>query len=331
MKRSLKDFTDSMSSTMKLGWLKWILLVAIAYMLVGNCWYTVKQKEVAIVTRFGEYVRTVEKPGWNFKWPIIEVVIPIDVSAVNRLEFGFRTAEEGKLGGDATYEADPNESLMITGDEKLIHVEAVVQYQIVSAENYIFEVDDPIGTLRVVAESQIRRGVASRPMDEILTGNKEVIQNEIADDIQEVCEKYMLGVRVRGVNFQDVSPPAEVQASFDDVNKAREEMDGKIEQAQKYYNEKVVPAKGNADKLVNDATGQKEIRVKNAQGDVAEFEQLLVEYQQGKYVTRTRLYLETMEKILKTAELYVARSDGSVVKFLPLGNGFTTPVDKAKP
>lgn len=331
MKRSLKDVTETLQSVMRFGWLKWVLLIVIAYILVSNCWYTVKQKEVAVLTRFGEHVRTVEKPGWNFKWPIVEAVMPIDVSAVNRLEFGFRTAEEGEQGGDSVYDSEPNESLMITGDEKLIHVEAVVQYQIVNAENYVFKVDDPIGTLRVVAESQLRRGVASRPMDEILTGNKEVIQKEIADDIQKVCDKYLLGVRIRGVNFQDVSPPAEVQASFDDVNKAREEMDGKIEQAQKYYNEKVVPAKGNADKLVNDATGQKEIRVKNAQGDVAEFEKLLVEYQQGKYVTRTRLYLETMERILKNAEIYVARSDGSVVKFLPLGSGFTTPVDKEKP
>ena len=207
---------------------------------------------------------------------------------------------------------------MLTGDENLVLVEAIIQFQILDIKQYLFNVDDPISTLLMAGESTIRRVVASHSLDEVLTENKFSIQQAIKEDLQALLEKYQMGVAVTAVQLQDVNPPKEVDAAFKDVTSAREDKNSYINQAQSYENEVIPKARGNAAELINKAEAFKARRVEEANGDVARFVQILEKYQTGKEVTRTRMYLETLEDILPGVDKYIVDGKGNTLQFLPL-------------
>jgi membrane protease subunit HflK len=297
-----------------------LVVVLAAWVLSG--FFTVNSGEEAVVFRFGAHVRTITEGGlkWHFPYPF-ETVQKEKVSEVRRLEFGFRTVKEADTRRAAEYQTIPEESLMITGDENLINVETIVQYQIVDIEKYLFNVNDQEQTLRVAAESIIRRVVAGHTMDDALTENKFAIQQEIKDALQGTVNEYNLGIVVSAVQLQDVYPPSEVDAAFKDVVSAKEDKNSLINQAQAYANEVIPKARGNAAETLNKAQAYKEQRISEAQGDVAAFSAILEKYSQGKEVTRTRMYLETLEQVLPGMEKYIVSSDGNTVKWLPIGGG----------
>jgi len=207
---------------------------------------------------------------------------------------------------------------MITGDENLVNTETVVLYQISNPKDYLFNVNNPENTLRMAAESSIRRVVANHTMDDVLTYQKELIQTEIKQDLQDVCNAYRLGIQINEVSLQAVYAPSEVEEAFNDVLKAREDKNRYINEAQKSRNEIVPAAEGNAAQILNEANAYKEKRIAEARGDVENFNQILNNYTLGKEVTRTRMYLETMKEVLPNARIYIMDSNDNTLKLLPI-------------
>jgi len=293
-----------------------LLLVLAAYM--GTGFFTVQSGEEAAILRFGHLTKVIRAGGlkWHLPAPI-ETAVVEKVSEVKRLEFGFRTIQGGSREQMAQYNEETDEALMLTGDENLIRVETIVQYRVVDLEKYLFRVDDQAGTLRVAAESTIRRVIANHTLDDALTENKFTIQQEIKDDLQGIADKYNLGVVIAVVQLQDVEPPNEVDAAFKDVASAKEDKNSYINQAQSYANEVIPQARGNAAEAINKALAYKETRVAEAKGDVSKFVQILERYKEAPKVTRTRMYLETMSEIFPDMEKYIVSDDGTMT-FLPL-------------
>ena len=296
------------------------IVALIIWLLTGV--YTINSGEHAIILMFGRHSQTVVKAGLNWRLPSpIEKVIKVNIQEVRRLEVGYRTVRQGSTTTIAQYVSEPRESRMFTADETLVHVEAAIQYYISNPENYLFNVDDPIDTLNKAAESAVRRVVASHYLDEVLTDNKFVIQQEIQEDLQEICDSYGTGVLITKVQLQDVYPPQEVDAAFKDVANAREDRNSYINQAEAYRNEVLPRAKGNAAQMLNRAEAYKQRRVSEAEGDVAAFSAILSQYELGSYVTRVRMYIETMEQILPNINKYILDDSGNTLKFLPLDGG----------
>ncbi len=305
-----------------------ILLVILAAWFATGL-FTVQSGEEAAILRFGNLTRTIREGGlkWHLPAPIETEVIE-KVAEVKRLEFGFRTLQAGSKTQMPQYRDEVKEALMLTGDENLALVETIVQYRVVDIEKYLFKVDDQTGTLRVAAESTIRRVIANHTLDDALTENKFSIQQEIKDDLQKIADKYNLGVVITVVQLQDVQPPKEVDAAFKDVASAKEDKNSYINQAQSYANEVIPKARGNAAEAINKALGYKEKRIAEARGDVAKFVQILEKYQESPEVTRTRMYLETVQEVFPGMEKYVVPGGGTLT-FLPLGPS-TTPAGSAE-
>lgn len=304
--------------TAKLRTLIPLVLVLLFCVILATGFYTVDSGEEAVVLRFGKHVETVVTSGLKWKIPFIDNVWKVKVSELKRLEFGFRTVKEGAA---AEYRDVPQESLMLTGDENLVNVETIVQYRIVDIESFLFLVADGEEALRVAAESIIRRVIANHPMDAALTENKSGIQQEIRDDLQQVSDRYHLGIMITAVQLQDVFPPNEVNNAFKDVASAREDRASYINQAETYANEVIPKARGNAAEALNKAEAFKEQRIAQAFGDVAMFNEIYAQYKLGKQVTRTRLYLEVLEEILPSIKVYIVDEQGSTVKWLPMQGG----------
>ncbi|MBK5251997.1 MAG: FtsH protease activity modulator HflK [Peptostreptococcaceae bacterium] len=292
-----------------------ILIAIVAY----NGIYTIESGEETVITRFGEYARTETQAGLKWKIPLIEQRYTVNVAEVRRLEFGFATANEADPGMLPSYDRSlSNNSLMLTGDENLVNVEAIVQFRVSDSKKFLFNVDDQIGTLNTVAVSTIRRSVANNNVDEVLTDNKVGIQQEIRGDLQGICDSYGIGLQITAVQLQDVYPPKEVDDSFKDISRAKADKESKINEALSYENRVIPDARGEASKLISEAEAYREDRIRRANGDVANFNAVYEKYVFGKAVTRTRLYLETLEEVLPGMEIYIVGEDGNTLKFLPL-------------
>jgi len=303
-----------------------IVIIAVIGVWLATGVYTLKTDggEQAVVLRFGQYVRTDEQAGlkWHLPYPI-ETVEIVRADTVRTLEIGYRTQSVGGSTGNSEFQSVPQESLMITGDENLVNAETVIQFRIKNVQDFLFNVDDPIGSLRVVSESAIRRVVANHSLDDVLTDQKELVQSEIREDLQEIVDIYGLGVDITKVALQSVYAPEEVVSAFDDVIKAREDKSRFINEANKTSNEIVPAAQGKAQEILNQALSYKEKRIAEARGDVENFKQVLQRYVLGKEVTRTRMYLEVMEKVLPNAKVYIMNDNGSTLKYLPLDGSST--------
>ena len=294
------------------------MLIITIFLLSGI--YTIKTGEEAVILRFGKHVASNSSAGLKWHIPIIDKVYKANMNEVHRLEFGFRTLSEGSTKNTPKYTSNTKESLMITGDENLVNAETIVQYKIKDVKDYFFEVDDPIGTLKIISESIIRRSVASHTLDDVLTDNKLVIQQEIKNDLQKLVDKYNLGIAITAIQLQDVNPPKEVDAAFKDVASAREDKNSYINEANSYKNEVIPKARGNAAEMINQAQGYKTQRIEEAKGDVANFVQILEKYREGKKVTKTRMYLEVLEEILPNMDKYILSEDGNTLNILNLND-----------
>jgi membrane protease subunit HflK len=299
-----------------------ITLIVIALALwIATGFYTVKSEggEAAVVLRFGSHVKTVYDAGLHWHLPApIETVEKEALKEVRTIEIGYKTTKLGSPNAYSEYVSAPSEARMLTQDENMVDLETVIQYEIVDIESYVFNVDDQKGTMIISSESAIRRVVANHTLDEVLTDNKSTIQNEIMVDLQEICNLYELGVRINNVVLQDVTAPQEVDAAFKDVANAREDKASYINEAETYNNEVLPAARGNAAEMLNQAEAYKEKRIAEAKGDVANFLQVLERYTLGEEVTRTRMYIETMEEILPGMKKYIVESEDGTIKFLPL-------------
>lgn len=276
---------------------KFILLAL--FLLIGayTSFYTVQPSEEAVVTRFGRYDRTTP-PGLHFLLPFgIEVATKVKTKLVLQQEFGFRTRNVDNRVTNYSQDDFEKESLMLTGDLNVADVEWIVQYQISDPKKYLFAAQDPQINIRDVSEAIMRRVVGDRTVNEVLTTGRVEIASDAQRLTQEVLDKYDIGVRVITVKLQDVNPPDMVKPSFNEVNAAKQEQEKAINMAEEAYNKVIPEARGKAEETISHAEGYASAVVNRAQGDSDRFLLTLKEYRQAPEVTRTRIYIETMQEL----------------------------------
>ncbi len=276
-----------------------ILFVVLVLLFLSSTYYSIEANEVGIVQTFGKYTKTTQ-PGLHFKWPWgIEKVTKVPVSLVRKQEFGFLTE---KAGIRTRYARKSREltavSLMLTGDLNCAEVEWSVQYTVKDPFSFLFRIRDPEKTLRDMSESIMREVVGDRSVTEVLTSGRHEINVGVQQMLQETLDSFAAGINITQVILQDVNPPDEVKASFNEVNDAQQEMKRTINQAEQAYNKAIPRARGDAEKMVSEAEGYATERINRAFGDVARFNNILTEYNKAKEITRWRLYLETMSEVL---------------------------------
>src|SRR3981081_1400873 len=264
--------------------------------LMWTSFYTVQAESEAVVLRFGKFLKTVE-PGLHFKFPLgVDQVTVLPTRRHLKLEFGFFTS--GYSNPDQPGKNAQEERSMVTGDLNAALVEWVVQYRIDDPKQYLFDVRNPAQTLRDLSEAAMREVIGDRTVDEVITIGRQDIEVSALARMQELAKRYQLGVRVDQVQLKNVNPPAEVQASFNEVNRAQQDRENAINVANGDYNEAVPRARGQADQTIRGAEGYRFKRVNEAEGDVASFNATLSQYIKAPEITRTRLYLETMGDVL---------------------------------
>lgn len=300
------------------GNIRLIILIVVGIVLLYSSFFQIDTEEAGVVTRFGKYVRTVE-PGLHFKVPFAEKVYKVPVERQQKLEFGFRTESAGVNTEYSRNTSTKDESLMLTGDLNLAAVEWVVQYRIDDPYLYLFKVRNPEQTMRDLSEAAMRQVVGDRTVNEVLTVGRTEISSQLEILVQEVCTEYSLGVQIEQVVLQDVNPPDEVKAAFNAVNQAQQEKETMINQAKAEYNKVIPKATGEAEETINKAEGYATERVNNAIGEVSRFNDLYAEYIKAPEVTKRRIFLETMSKVLpQLGNVIVTDQDGGNV--LPLLN-----------
>ena len=270
--------------------------------------YSVQPGEVAVVKLFGE-LNSEEGPGlhWFPNAPIGSKQI-VFVEEVKRLELGFRGAQSVR-----------DESVMITGDENIIDVQLLVQYDIKNATDYLFETVDPSGALiKDATETALRQVVGSSPIDTVII-ERETIQSNTKQKLQELLDDYKSGIRVKEVKLQGVNPPDEVKPAFADVVIAKEDKETIINQAQAYEESVLPQARGESRKLIEDARAFRAQRINTAQGQASKFTSMLVEYQKSPNVTRQRLLYEAMEEVLPGITKFIVDTETGILPILPLG------------
>jgi modulator of FtsH protease HflK len=265
--------------------------------LVFSSFYTVEPSEEAVILRFGRYVST-EPPGLHFKLPFgVDRAVKVRTKVILQEEFGFRST--GASGGRTDYSEKgvKEESMTLTGDLNVADVEWIVQYQIADPKKFLFHTREGLKNLRDVSQSVLRRVVGDRLVNEVLTTGRAEIAEEAQRLTQELLDRYDLGLRIVTVKLQDVNPPEPVRPAFNEVNAAKQEQEQAINQAEREYNKVIPEARGKAEQTVRDAQGYASAVVQRAQGDAARFRDILSAYRSSPSVTRTRLYIETMEEL----------------------------------
>ena len=291
------------------------ILAVVLWLLTGT--YVVGPDEVGIVRTFGEYTRVVQSGlNWHFPAPIETVDTP-KVTQVKRIEIGFRTLTNGQ------YRTVEKESLMLTGDENIVDAEMIVQYKIKDPVAYLFNIVEPVLTVREASEASLRTVVGRNKIDETLTTGKFTIQEETKEQLQLILDKYESGIHIVAVQLQDVSPPKEVIGAFKDVASAKEDKNRMINQAEGYRNDIIPKARGEGEAMIRSAEGFKQSRIKRSEGDAAKFTTVLKEYKKAKSITQKRLYLETMEKVLPGIEKIIVpdKESGNMLNLLNLNTG----------
>jgi len=306
--------------------LLFIALIVVSAIWAGTGFYTVGPDQEAVLRTFGKFTGTTSGGlHWHYPSPVGKRNV-VAVTTARRMELGFRSGSDGFTVAQSV----TSESLMITGDENIVDVQAVVQYRISDLTSFLFEVDDPGDadrgilagspdgrTLRDMAETALRQVVGARNIDDVLTTEKEQVQTDVLLKMRELADEYKTGIDVLQVLLQNVNPPLEVQSAFEDVVRAREDKERLINLAEAYEASEIPKATGNAAKITEAAKGFKQGRIARAQGESDGFEAILKGYESSPEVTRQRLYLEAMEEILPGITKFVL-SDSSVLPFLPL-------------
>ncbi len=303
--------------------IKIVLIVLFGIIVLFTSVKTVGPEEEGVVVQLGKYNRTLQ-PGLNFILPLgIEVMYKIPVQRQLKQEFGFRTLDAGTRSRYATGDFS-QESLMLTGDLNLADVEWVIQYRIVNSFNYLFRVREAEDALRDMSEAAVRKIVGDRTVNEVLTVGRQEVASTVEVLLQRMCDEYENGIRIDQVVLQDVNPPESVKPSFNAVNQAQQERETLINQAQSEYNRVIPRARGEAMETIELANAYALNRVNRALGEAERFNSVYAEYMKAPEVTRKRLYLETMERIIpKLGNKIIVDEKGTNV--LPLLN-----IDKQK-
>lgn len=262
--------------------------------------YIVQPNEQAVVTTFGAYSRS-EGPGIRYHLPIpLERVEKVPVTSLNRID----------IGGTATNDV-PAESLMLTGDENIVDLDFSVTWRVANARNFVFNVRDQDSAVKAVAESAMREVVGRTPLQDVLTRGRGQVQAQAAETMQRTLDSWNAGVTVVEVQIRTANPPTEVVAAFRDVTNAQQDAESAANEANTYRNRVINEAKGDAAKLIESARGYREQSVREATGDVSRFDQIYNEYRKAPGVTKERLYIETMQRVLQNSNKVVIDGKGA--------------------
>ena len=306
----------------------------VVLVLVSTTLYQVQPEEVGVVVRLGKYVRTTE-PGLRVKMPFLEQVYKIPVQRQLKEEFGFRTTEAGvRSTFDTTTFND--EAMMLTGDLNVAVVEWIVQYRVADPYLYLFKVRNVTDTFRAMNEAVMRQVVGDRTVTEVLTVGRQEIETRTEEVLRELTQQYEMGITIEQIVLQDVNPPDPVKPSWDEVNQAQQQRDRMINEARAEYNAVIPRAAGEAQQAVLEAEGYSLNRVNRAEGESARFQMVQEAYQRAPDVTRRRLHLETMGRVMPRmgSKLFLDPDAGGVVPLLSLDGSrpaFTAPAPRTAP
>jgi len=292
-----------------------LVIAAVIVLWLASGFYVVEPDELGVVLRFGAYNRTVT-PGLNYHLPdpVEKVLIP-KVTRVNRIEIGYRS--------EGTQREVPAESLMLTGDENIVDINFTVFWLVKDAKNYLFNIRNPDGTVKVAAESAMREVIGHTLIASALAEGRAKIETDTQTLLQQILDSYRSGIEITQVQLQKVDPPAPVIDAFRDVQSAKIDQQRYINEAQTYANNLVPVAQGDASRIVQEAQAYKAQVVLQAQGDAARFISVYNAYKAAPDVTARRLYIETLQGILKDTNKVVidkSASGSGVIPYLPLPN-----------
>lgn len=288
-----------------------VVLIAAAVWLSTSTWFRVGEHEEALVLTMGRANRQVDK-GVHGKLPSpFETVEVLPVRLTQQMTFGYKEKD-----GKTTLVAD--EALMITGDENLVWADLLVEWKIADIKKYRFHAENPQAILRSATSAALRTVIGTTTLDSAITSGKFEVQANVERQLVALMENYDVGIAVTSVKLQDVEPPDNVKSEFKAVTDARESRATKINEADKYKNEKMPRARGEAQQLLEEAEARKTMRVNQALGDVARFKAIHEAYKASPQITEKRLILEALEAILPGADITIMDTGGETVKYLPV-------------
>lgn len=277
----------------------WIVVFIVLgiYFLTGV--YQVGPSEVALLKTFGKFTSVVTS-GIHYHLPYpIQSHVTVDVTTVRKIEIGFRSVQRGER---ISYQSVPQEAIMITGDNNLVSVEAVVQYRVKDPVAYAFNITEADSIVRFTTESVLREKVAMRSIDDVLTAGRDEIGFETARMLQEILDSYNCGIKVENIYLQEVVPPDPVVDAFDDVNNARQDRERLINEARKYANDVVPKAQGQAQEILRQAEAYSQEVYLKALGEAKRFEEVLEEYSKAPDITRKHMLLDAIQSLLEKSE-----------------------------
>ena len=283
-----------------------LIIVALAGLWLFKSIYTVQPDEVAVELRFGKPKQELSEPGLHFHWWPIETVDTVSVAE--------RLVDVGEIRGGSS------SGLMLSGDQNIVDVKFSVAYQVADPAGYLFNVEDPDGMVRQIAESAMREVVGRRPAQDIFRDDRQGIAEDVRSILQATLEEYGAGLRINALSIEDAAPPREVADAFDEVQRAEQDEDRFVEESNQYANQQLGQSRGEAAQIREEAAAYKNRVVQEAAGEAQRFISVYDEYAKAPDVTRKRLYLETMENVLRGSnKVIVEQGTGqSVVPYLPL-------------
>ena len=291
------------------------VLAILVVIMLSTCWFTVNDKQQAVITTFGKVTGTADA-GIHFKLPFgIQKVELVDVNVYHKIELGYRSDTTAETGDYQTIE---NESKMISGDFNIVNVDFFIEYKISNAAKYLYASQDPGTVLKNLAQSQIRNVIGSKYVDDILTTGKSQIQTEVKELITAELEQYDIGIVLTDIKIQDAEPPTEeVKAAFKNVETAKQVGETAKNDAEAYKNAQIPNAEAQADQLLQNAEYRKLDRINQAKEQVAMFNAMYEEYSSNAEITKARMYFEAIEAALPGVKL-VIDAGGETQKLLPL-------------
>jgi membrane protease subunit HflK len=289
-----------------------VLIIALIWAATG--FYIVDQGSRGVVLRFGKNTEvTMPGPRWHIPFPVESVEV-VNLEQVRTLEVGYRSS-----GNSVARSKELRESLMLTDDENIIDLQFAVQYNLKSAENFLFNNRSADASVRGAAESAIREIVGKSKMDFALYEGREEIAVKAKKLMQEILDRYDTGINVTSVTMQNAQPPEQVQASFDDAVKAKQDLERQKNEGQAYANDIIPKAKGAASRLTSEAQGYRVKVESEAKGNASRFEQILTQYNRAPEVMRDRIYIEAQEQILSNiSKVIVDQKNSNSLLYLPL-------------
>ncbi|MBM7571949.1 FtsH protease activity modulator HflK [Aquibacillus albus] len=291
-------------------WFAMILGLGLLAIVGLTSWYTVDESEQAVILTFGNADENITQPGLHFKlpWPVQEVEVLSKETF--SLDFGYSPENQESA----------SQVRMITGDENIVQADLVVQWKITEPAEYLYQSNDPEQILFSATSASLRSIIGSSTIDDALTDGKAEIENEVRELLVSLIDSYAIGISISDVKLQEVDlPNEEVRQAFMKVTDARETMQTKRNEAQKYSNQQLEEALGEKDAIISRAEGDKIERIEKARGDIASFNALFNAYENNPDITKQRLVIETLEEVLPNANVYIMNDEGNTLKYLPIG------------